>query len=323
METKDYIEAVIELAGKFGKKVLVYILVSLLATPFLNNFINPSWIYKRFLLQRITLNFTKLPFDSNLYQWLIWAIVWLVFFYIFEKFELEETPLKVWIFITKCFKPLELLKFSNLSSNWIFQGGVRMETYRIRGLEKNQMVVEDCNSGILSKEHFFGIPKRWKNFEMSFKVMFPSVNNRAVGVIFMAQDLENYYMIQIRAWRDQQFHLRLIPHVRFRGNWEVIDLQPNNLLANMTFRATAQSLQIKLSVKNSVASIYVRGVLLYEWVLPTNVEVNHIQHQNQEDRDVQEGNVPKIPFYGKFGSIGFRAYPGERSIIRDLIITPL
>lgn len=324
MGIKDYIEAFIEIT-KLGKRILIYGVLALLTTPFLNHFINPHQIYGDFLQKSVELNFYNLSYSSILYQQLIWLLSWIIVIYFFDKIKPETLPLRLWLFIAKFGKALELLELKPWYKHWIFQGGLRIEEYTVGSRKKHQLIIEGSNSGGITQDDFWSLPKRWKNFEMSFDLRFPTDNGRTIGIIFRATDLENYYMAQIRAWNENNtYPLKIIPHIRFRGNWEVMDFAQNNMLENKTFSSDADYLPVKFVVKNAEIKIYINQALIYIWTLPTNVEINHIQHpdpaNNQEKKDTKNSNVPRIHFYETFGSIGFRAYPGEKAIVRKLLI---
>ena len=202
-----------------------------------------------------------------------------------------------------------IFRYNDFPDKWVFHGGVVAEA------NPSRLIVKMSNSGCLLKEYL------WKDFEMKFDMKFlADVSNesglvRSLGVIFRAENLDSYFMLEIIIHNGK---LYLKPHVRLRGNWEIIDLQEKGSMGTKDF------IRIKITVTDQVCKIYINDNKFYEWILPKGVDTY---------RDVASGNsepsvdkervgtskiVPEIKFRDKHGMIGFRAYPQQGAIIQNL-----
>lgn len=233
----------------------------------------------------------------------------------------------VWIIIFLCIKQLSSwfsvifikrgrlyrFNFQDWSARWIFQGGIVVKS------SPSRLVVKQSNSGCLLRSYV------WKDFEMTFEMRFCEGASEALGILFRAEDLENYFMLQISHY-SQDGKLRIIPHIRIFGNWEVLGEQPLLIERGLDLDAW---FSVRLQAQKNIAKLFIDDTLIYEWILPTHVEPNLRQHAGEGSETRGEagkepiGNVPKVPFRVRYGMVGFRAFPGEQTEIRGLEIKKL
>lgn len=343
MDTKAYIDFVLSVL-KGAKldlnrlKLILYFLSSFFLTPFINFLLENSNCGGICGKVSSWLSFNDLPLNQLVYISAIWITGWVLLFVLVNTFFMRWfLPVRVWQNINKFVNKLGFLFYKlnakKWPSEWLLQGGIRMDTSQNNN-SSPALVVSYSNSGSLLKDSFLSLPKRWKNFEMSFDLYFPYLTvgednkqeTRALGIIFRAQDLENYYMIQLRAWCKNSCNVLLKPHVRILGNWEVFDIKEEDLLALTKFDSVTDPLHVTLRVNGLFADVYIRAhgdsedINIYRWALPSNTEVNTVQHPGNNNDPSNSGFVPKISFRECYGMVGFRAYPGEISIIRNLKI---
>ena len=222
-------------------------------------------------------------------------------------------------------------------SKWIFQGSLK--------IAEDSLAITSSDLGCLMKEVYI------KNFIMSFNVKI--INGGRVGIIFRAQDLENYLMLQIelankedkgtiiydiiplvRTWGDlehfrpyfrvgEEFILKYRKGLKIEGTIEKSDLiyDTNGII-------------IRLKVKDSAAVLIIesRGKRdEFCWDIPTHTEPNIFQQkrrgpEGEEISDELENIFPEhksaseIWFRNKCGGIGFRASDLEKAIITNLRI---
>ncbi|MBI3385569.1 hypothetical protein HY031_00625 [Candidatus Gottesmanbacteria bacterium] len=82
-------------------------------------------------------------------------------------------------------------------------------------------------SGCLLKDYL------WRDFEMNFDMKYlldekrdtKEYSMRYLGIIFGAENLDSYYMLELIV---EAGKLYLKPHVRYQGNWEIVDLVEKN-----------------------------------------------------------------------------------------------
>ena len=205
-------------------------------------------------------------------------------------------------------------------SNWIYQGYLVIQN--LHG--KNQLIITQSNSGCLLDGSL--IKKyRWKNLNAKFEIMFPGGTfegvpiSHALGIIFRAQDLENYIMVQIGAkenLNDSQFSFS--PHLRFNGNYAIVkevfgDFHIKDKKPNEFFR-------IEIDVIKDSVTVKVDENELATWQIPTHTEAHIIQHPQGAEEKKPFGNVPRLTFRRSTGKFGFRCYFNEKAIIKNLKI---
>ncbi len=320
MDIKTYIDFVIRLIERRRLewlRVIIYISIAFILSPILNYVV--EILVNGPITQNILLfwNYKYIPYTSTLVIGICWIIFWIILISLIEAF--VASSIKIWDFLNKYLHVSYKLSEKSCPSNWLLQGGIRLGKYFEGSSQKTQIIIARSNSGCLIKDKFLGFPMRWKNFESEFDLIFPQSSDRAVGIIFRAQDLENYFMIQIRAWNGEDYKLMIKPHIRMYGNWEVIDLNEKELENIDTFDSPTDTLHVLVKVEDIFAHIFIKDKLVYTWTLPSNTEPNLIQHAKPDDK-ISAGLVPEIPFRKIFGMFGFRAYPGENAIIRNLEI---
>lgn len=247
------------------------------------------------------LNETYMPLWPEAFRLIIWGIIFL-------------SVKNLWDFICPYILREKRYKFKSQDwpSKWIFQGGVKAKS------SPESLVIRDSNSGCLLK-------KPWKNFEMSFEMKFASKNENTLGILFRAESLESYFMIQIKYKDNGEFYIN--PHVRWLGNWDVFSREK----PLMEFKRESyydKFFQIKLRVEGVAAQLFLEENLSYEWILPSHVEARYKQHKDvgngSSDEKANGRNVIEIPFKDRNGMVGFRAYPGtEEAEVRAIEIKSL
>lgn len=304
-------------------KYLIYVSLALLLSPVLLKLTELQGVSNQIPESlKEWFDLTELPYNLSFLKVLFLLLFWVIFFYLLDKI-VFWLPLRIWSIIARVFNHFNILvyhlKQEKWPDEWEFQGATRMESYISK--KHPQLVVSYSNSGSLLNDTFFGVPKRWKNFKMEFKLIFPKEDSRALGIIFRAEDLSNYYMLQIRAYKEDNYKVLVKPHIRYFGDWEVLDIREKDLLNIITHESTTAPLSVVLKVKDSIAQIAINGKDIYRWPLATNTEINYRQHDRKEPFD--KGVVPKITFSRRYGKIGFRAYPNEEAIVRDLRVNSI
>ena len=155
----------------------------------------------------------------------------------------------------------------------------------------------------------------WKNFEMKFDMRF--LERGIIGIVFRAEDLDNYFMLQLKKGDSTLFapngSISIVPHIRYLGMWEqmsqdILGAKKNN----------SGWLEVTLKAKDNTVIFNVSGIGTYTWNLPTHVDINHIESGNRKNQNsssnadekfvVKATDLPKIPFKDTFGRIGFRAH---------------
>ena len=214
-------------------------------------------------------------------------------------------------------------KSSHWPSKWIFNGKTEITT----GID--ELFVKSSRAGCLLRTHM------WKDFKMTFEMKFVDNLMKNVAIVFRAEDLDNYLMLEIfredRGSSDGKaiWKSGIKPHVRFKGGWEIVYPENYNDLDFSDFT------QIVIEVKGDVVKLFYRQKPKFTWVLPTHVDVNHIEAGFKENKDGGDdkdmkiigretiGFVQEIPFRCNYGMVGFRAHPGQGAIIRGLTVEPL
>ncbi len=217
-------------------------------------------------------------------------------------------------------------------SKWIFQGSLKTIG--------DSLELTASDSGCLIKDRLY------KNFIMKFNLEI--LNGGRAGIVFRAQDLENYLMIQI-VLADTKEHgtiiYDIVPHVRFSGNWETFNItymypKPEPYYQPTKIINYYHGIPIELEVENNVAILIIKSnnvVEKFKWNIPTHTEANTLRHtpfykekqnDNQERKlekltkpDPLDGKfVPRIWFRNKYGRVGFRAHSWEKMVVSNLKI---
>ncbi len=153
---------------------------------------------------------------------------------------------------------------------------------------------------------------------MSFEEKF-TTNAKIFGVIFRAEDLNNYFMIEISK-------SSINSRVRYSSGWEEVENFDHTLESDDFFT-------VVLEVKRGTAWLHTEGKLVYSWLLPNYVDVNHweagVKPENKKGEEEKIEHKPlaehvqKIFFEKRPGKVGFRAHSGQGAIIRGLTVEPL
>jgi len=200
--------------------------------------------------------------------------------------------------------------------SWEFNGGSRFEPEKLE--------INSSRAGCLLKNYY------WKDFSMSFDIQFKENDiqkQKLFGIIFRANDLDNYFMLEIgyRPEGDMKDKMAIKPHVRFKGGWEELARK------RIDFNSKNEPYKFKLRVVGSIATLYNEDKEIFGWELPTHVDVNHYESgvkekKNEENRDMflYLNHVQKIPFRLDYGFIGFRSHWNHAPvIIENLIVKPM
>lgn len=206
---------------------------------------------------------------------------------------------------------------------WIYQGSLVIENNQTNKI----LQITSSNSGALIKKRLY------KDFELKCKLIIE--NGGGIGIIFRAQDLENYLMLQIGIWDDVQKDwggkIVVTPHLRFLGDFETFNIdkrEPFFYFRNLQYKNLAnKELSISLRVLTDRAVLKVNDEE-FNWDIPTHVEPNLIQRpgalssqDSQRPIDFEPKSI--LWFRRRYGMIGFRAYGLERAQIRDLNVEKL
>ncbi len=211
-------------------------------------------------------------------------------------------------------------------SEWIFQG-----SFKIIG---DSIEITSSNSGCLLKNQWY------KNFIMSFNIQIK--NGGHGGIVFRAQDLENYLMIQIVLADELDgsgtIIYDIIPHVRFEGNWETFNITPAFTNKPEPYYPTEikyySDMPVSLRVENNLVILTIKSnnsIEEFRWNIPTHTDSNIRQHLPDREKDNLltkpdpfDGQfVRKIWFRSKYGMVGFRAHSWEKIVIKNLKIEEL
>lgn len=199
--------------------------------------------------------------------------------------------------------------------DWIYNGKTRFLQ------NPSRLRVNSSRAGCLLKKFL------WKNFSMDFEIRFLDGYSRNIGIIFRAWDLENYFMLEVKI---ENNCLWVKPHVRYQGMW---DTMSDDIILEFNDGEPPwlqEWLKVRLVVNGGAANLSIRDIEDYEWVLPSHVDINHIESGIRENNNLssqQETNfgakityLPEIDFKNSFGMIGFRAHLNQGAEIKDLII---
>jgi hypothetical protein len=187
-------------------------------------------------------------------------------------------------------------KSSDWPQKWERQGNIRLR------IDENSLFITDSNSGCILKHHY------WKNLEINFECKFPETDDdQTFGTIFRAESLSDYFMIQINKAN------QIVPHIRIEGKWETPRQSTYNISPPME-RNVYYS--VKISILNEKVELFINNIRYLEWYIPTNSDIPLVGSQD----NLKNTFVPNIDFRKSYGRVGFRAFPGESVIIKNLLI---
>lgn len=189
---------------------------------------------------------------------------------------------------------------------------------------------DDFKSGV--EWDYVTVGNTWK-----YEQVFHKPRNNYFGLLFRAQDLDNYFMIQIgvkemirnniKSFKGKDIYgdkvILIKPLVKVDGNWEVYTNEKRKL----------EGLKIKdfnhlaCKLKGNILTLSAdKAIKDFEWLLPSKFHANY-KSQNVGETKSQEiiafGDQTTIPFRNRCGMLGFRAYDEERVIIKNLKVTKL
>lgn len=206
---------------------------------------------------------------------------------------------------------------------WLYQGALIIQDNQ----SGKSLSITSSNSGALVKDYLY------KNFKLSCKVRIE--NGGGIGIVFRAQDLENYLMLQIGIWDDinKKWGDKIVvtPHLRFLGNFETFNIdkrEPFFYFNNLGYKnLTSKELLVNLKVFDDKAILEVNGES-FTWNIPTHVEPNLIQkpgnltsQDSQKQLDFESKSA--LWFRRRYGMVGFRAYGLEKARITNLSVEKL
>lgn len=201
-------------------------------------------------------------------------------------------------------------------SEWIFNGATEPNSV-------SELFVKSSRAGCLLENYI------WKNFKMTFEMKFLDDLYKHVGIIFRAVDLDNYFMLEIM--QDSPYHgtpgggnkSGIKPHVRYSGGWELMYFEEKKDFDFSDF------VKVVLEVEKNTVYLYCKDALIFVWILPTHVDVNHMEAGVKQNNITESTGktatevVKRILFRENYGMIGFRGHPGQGAIIRGLKIVSL
>lgn len=222
---------------------------------------------------------------------------------------------------------------------WLFHGKSEL-------IDDAYLFVKSSRAGCLLNNYY------WKDFKMSFEMKFKPDNFRnqkLISLIFRADDLDNYFMIEIGesaeyylnpVWYTKDinkedtkgidkfiFVSSIKPHVRYKGGWEIMSVE--EITPPFDF---SDFVKISLAVKDDTVRLFYKNNPIFSWILPTHVDVNHIESGVEDNREKTKeilvggsfaGHVQKIPFRLGYGLVGFRAHLKHGAIVRNFKVKPL
>lgn len=206
----------------------------------------------------------------------------------------------------------------NSPSGWIFNGGIIFEPA--------SLAINSSRAGCLLRNYY------WKDFQMSFDMEFSPTKTQTqnrLGIIFRAEDLDNYFMIEIGSNIENNIPLSVKRHVRYKGGWEgfaVDEIEDYGIQTTfkITMRVKGENVELYFGDKKKRKPDF-------NWLVPNFVDVNHFETGVREDLKEYKNNslysgdhVKKIPFRLGYGLAGFRNHWNHSpTIIRNLKIEPL
>lgn len=223
-------------------------------------------------------------------------VVWLALFHLLKK-----VVSKIKEFRRK--RVNYIFNSGNWQKEWIFNG----QSYALS--DPSRIVIYSSRAGCLLEKYV------WKDFVMSFEMKFlENAPQKNMGIIFRAEDLENYFMLEI-FMKNEGNKIYVKPHVRSQSAWDIVQESPLGEFNFLEFQ------KVRLRVDKTEVLLYISGNKVFEWHLPTHVDINHIEAGVQGiSEETSKGIIPKISFRNEYGMIGFRAYPGQGAECKRLNI---
>jgi len=222
------------------------------------------------------------------------------------------------------------------SKKWISNGKTEI-------VNNGDLLVKSSRAGCLLKNHY------WKDFKISFEMKYSPDkfgDQNRFGIIFRAEDLDNYFLIEIgenaefyktgnkieingEKEDEKKYVSSIKPHVKYKGIWEIMSVTE----INKPFNFSADFVKASLEVKGDTVSFFYKDDPIYKWILPEYIDVNHVESGVRDNMEKTKGvilggafagHVQKIPFRLKYGLVGFRAHLNHAgTYIKKLRIEPL
>ena len=252
-------------------------------------------------------NYDYFPLPLSIIKILLWIILYLLIVPVYPKI---ITIISTIIKNKYSFDRSSPMNAERFSKEWVSQGNVV--------LKDGGILISNSNSGCFINKRL--VSRIWKNFTAEISVSFPSQNDprleKRIGILFRAQDFENYYMMEF--YKDKGI-LKFRPHVRFMGAWDapILDVDENMYkLKRNSFRITIKAKEsvIKISINNNINT--------FVWCLPSHFETNlfikAIKDKDKVEETFSKTNVPELSFKNLAGLFGFRAYGNQYAFISAL-----
>lgn len=224
-----------------------------------------------------------------------------------------------------------VINFRKHGTKYFFKKEDWLEKWTFHGLlntSKFGLKITNCNSGALLNFRW------WKNFKMSFEMKLFSNRSKDVyrlGVLFRAEDLENYFMVEFIAKKPstkfvgKNYEMHIRPHVRQNGKWEVIEEKKIGSVNIKNF------IKCGLRADGRICEIFISSRLKYSWILPDRTDSslypNSDQNPNGNNKNIDRNDtaifVKRITFLEKYGMVGFRANTNEGAYIKNIEIESL
>lgn len=239
----------------------------------------PSWL---------TIDQNELPLPAEVVRVIVW--VWIFW----------GTKI-LWDGIEEVRQTRKHYKFdpNDWPNNWIFHGEIHLSS------NKSALIIENSGSGCLLKSHL------WKDFDLTFEAKFLDYTpGRSFGVLIRAENLESYYMLELRLDSKKLF---VKPHVRVLGQWEYTDYKE---IINKDF---TDYFHVKITLKNRSLDLYINALPVYSWALPDQKDFRGKPRENPQFPG-SSLTVQEVSFTRKHGMLGFRADYGQGAEIRDIEI---
>jgi hypothetical protein len=246
-------------------------------------------------------SFWIIPFNTAIV--IVWIIVFMVLKELLEIIKNRK----------KRVNPYNLTKES-WYKDWIYNGKSKI-------LDQDPLTLEVTSSraGCLLEKYL------WRDFEMNFDMNF-KYQDKNIGIIFRAEDLDNYFMIEVIE-QDKKIYIK--PHIRYSGMWEI--MSPDEI--GSLNESESGTLKVELRLKGVTAELTIASMENYIWRLPTHVDTNHIEAGTKErQKDIKDSDslngiptriTPEINFRNDYGRIGFRGYLSQGAHIKNLTIKKL
>lgn len=282
--------------------------------------------YWNFLLPIVPWKIDFFPLSFDVLKILVWILTFLIARWFWSE------KVKTWISL----KYPENYQFDNhkkkltdekFVKEWVFQGNAQPFD--------GGLLVTNANSGCLIKPRgIFATKRVWKNFvakiiidfPMQVKPINPNVPHNPLckieaqypfedylGIIFRAQSLDDYLMVEITRIGD---YLALRPHLRIGGNWDapILNADVNSL------PITSVPFSLSISVEDDKVVVS-QGSNSVRWLFPTHIDTNLIQ-QAKDKEVIKRSIVPEVYFRNRSGMFGFRCYGNQIAFIKSLNISP-